>query len=144
MSKIPLKVIGFTCGAFDLCHAGHFLMFQEAKGYCDYLVVGLHSNPQLDRPEKHRPIMSVEERLIILRGIKFIDEIFVYDTEAELYTWLKLNKLRVDYRFLGADWMGKNFTGKDLGIIPIFNSRNHGYSSSELRQRVFEAGKEDS
>ena len=82
---------GFTCGAFDLCHAGHILMFQEYRKVCDYLIVGLHSDPSLDRTGKNKPIMSLEERLIILKGIKYIDEIIVYDTEKDLYKLIKEN-----------------------------------------------------
>lgn len=136
------KKIGFTAGAFDLCHAGHMLMFEEAKTQCEYLIVGLHSDPALDRPDtKNRPIMNIEERKIILRGIKYIDEIFVYDTEEDLYNVLKENKLNVDVRILGVEYKGKQFTGHDLPMPVYFNSRDHGYSTTELRQRVYEAEK---
>jgi glycerol-3-phosphate cytidylyltransferase len=77
--------IGFTCGAFDLFHAGHMLMFKECKEYCDYLIVGLHTDPTIDRPEKNKPIQSIEERMIQLEAIKYIDKIITYDTEQELY-----------------------------------------------------------
>ena len=75
-----MNKVGFTCGAFDLCHAGHFLMFKDCKEVCDYLIVGLHTNPNLDRKNKNIPIQSIEERKIILEGIKYIDEIILYDT----------------------------------------------------------------
>ncbi len=132
---------GFTCGAFDLCHAGHVLMFKECKDVCDYLIVGLHSDPSLDRPDKNKPIMSLEERLIILNGIKYIDEVVVYDTEADLYKLLKENKLGINIRILGADWKGKHFTGHDLPVENYFNTRDHGYSTSELRRRIYEEEK---
>ena len=134
------KKVGFTAGAFDLCHAGHMLMFEEARQQCDYLIVGLHSDPTLDRPDtKNKPIMSVEEREIILRGIKYIDEIVKYDTEADLYKLLKENKLGIDVRILGVEYKGKPFTGHDLPLPVYFNSRDHGYSTTELRKRVYEA-----
>ncbi|MEK7195815.1 MAG: adenylyltransferase/cytidyltransferase family protein [Patescibacteria group bacterium] len=132
---------GFTCGAFDLCHAGHILMFQECRKVCDYLIVGLHSDPSLDRTGKNKPIMSLEERLIILKGIKYIDEIIVYDTETDLYKLLKENKLDINIRILGADWEGKLFTGHDLPIENYFNTRDHCYSTSELRRRIYEEEK---
>ncbi len=131
------KRVGFTCGAFDLVHAGHVLMFKEAKQHCDYLVIGLEIDPSVDRPEKHKPVMSLEERKTILEAIKYIDEIIVYNTEAGLYELLK--KLKPDVRFLGADWKGKPFTGHDLPIKVHFNSRDHSHSSSALRRRVHEA-----
>ena len=135
------KKVGVTVGAFDLCHAGHVLMFKEAKEVCDYLVVGLHSDPTLDRPEKNQPIMSLEERKIILEGIKYIDEIFVYDTEAQLYEILEHNEFGIDIRIIGADWKGKPYTGHDLPLEMYFNERDHGFSTTALRRRIFEAEK---
>jgi len=132
--------VGFTCGAFDLCHAGHILMFQEAKEQCDHLIVGLHSDPTLDRPDtKNKPIMSVEERLIILNGIKYIDEVVVYNTEKDLLKLLQENTLGIDVRILGIEYKDKPFTGHELPLEVYFNSRGHNYSSTELRKRVFEA-----
>jgi len=134
------KKIGITAGAFDLCHAGHMLMFKEAKTVCDHFIVALHSDPTLDRPDtKNRPIMSIEERKIILEGIRYIDEIVVYDTEADLLALLTENTLDIDIRILGAEYKDKPFTGRDLPLPLYFNSRDHGYSTTELRGRVYEA-----
>jgi len=131
-------VRGFTCGAFDLCHAGHVLMFKECKEYCDVLIVGLQSDPSLDRPDKNKPIQNYKERLEQLSAIKYIDQIVGYSTEESLVTLLR--DLKPDIRILGADWEGKEFTGHDIsGIKNVFNSRDHGYSSSELRKRIYEA-----
>ena len=76
--------IGFTCSCFDLLHAGHILMLKDAKEQCDYLIVGLQTDPTLDRPEKNKPIQSLEERKIQLEAVKYVDEIRIYSTEAEL------------------------------------------------------------
>lgn len=133
--------IGFTCGAFDLCHAGHMLVFQECKKVCDYLIVGLQSDPSIDRPDKNKPVMSVEERKIILNGIKYIDEVVVYDTEKDLYKLLRENELGIDVRIIGADWKGKEFTGHDLPMQVYFNNRGHNFSTSELRRRVYDQKK---
>ena len=131
--------IGFTCGAFDLCHAGHMLMFKECKNYCDYLIVGLHTDPTLDRPEKNKPVQTLDERRIQLEAIKYIDKIITYDTEKDLYEILSKNPHGINVRIIGADWMGKPFTGHDLPLETVFNSRSHSYSSSDLRKRVTEA-----
>ena len=133
------KKVGITVGAFDLCHAGHILMFKEAKTVCEYFIVGLHSDPSLDRADKNKPIMSLEERKIILEGIRYIDEIFVYDTEAELYEILKKNELGIDIRIIGADWKGKPYTGHDLPLETYFNTRDHDYSTTDLRRRIYES-----
>jgi len=128
------KTIGFTCGAFDLVHAGHMMMFEETKKQCDYLIGGLQTNPNIDRPEKNKPIMSIKERFVLLSGCKFIDLVVIYKTEKDLFDLLKF--LQIDVRFLGKDWENKEYTGKDLPIKVIFNSRTHKFSSSELRKRI--------
>lgn len=128
--------VGFTCGAFDLCHAGHVLAFKECKNHCDYLIVGLQTDPSIDRPQKNKPIQSLEERKIQLEAIKYIDEIVVYETEEDLYNVLKENKLNIDVRLLGEDWKGKHFTGDNLPIEIVFTPRTHNYSTSELRERI--------
>lgn len=141
------KKIGFTCSAFDLCHAGHMLMLKDAKQQCDYLIVGLQDDPSQEadlayrletgQKPKNTPIMSLDERLEIMRGVKYVDEIFVYSTEADLYE--KIKNLEYDVRILGSDWEGKPYTGSDLPHTPYFHQRNHNYSTSELRKRVYQA-----
>jgi len=133
------KIIGITFGSFDLCHYGHVLMFEECKQYCDYLIVGVQSDPSIDRPDKNSPIQSHEERLGLVSSIKFVDEVKPYSTESDLIDVLK--EVNPDVRILGADHKGKEFTGHDLPIKCIFNSRDHGYSTSELRKRVVDSEK---
>ena len=135
------KKVGMTASAFDLCHAGHILMLKESKEHCDYLIVALQDDPSLTDEtyrgkKKNKPIMSLEERRIILEGIRYVDEIVVYNTEAELYELLK--KIKPDIRIIGADWKGKKFTGWDLPIEIYYNSRDHEFSTTELRKRIKE------
>ena len=125
---------GFTCGAMDLLHAGHLMMLKECRAQCDFLVVGLHTDPTLDRPWKNKPVETVEERMIRLQGCKYVDKILTYDTEKDLVSLLK--ELKPDVRFLGADWKDKSFTGDELDIRVVFNSREHDHSSTSLRQRI--------
>ena len=133
------KIVGITFGSFDLCHYGHALMFEECKQYCDYLIVGVQSDPSIDRPEKNSPIQSHKERLGIVNSIRFVDEVKLYDTESDLIKMLK--EVNPDVRILGADHEGTEFTGHEMNIKCVFNSRDHGYSTSELRKRVFESEK---
>lgn len=135
-----LRITGITAGAFDLCHVGHMLVFKEAKEVCDYLIVLLHDDPSVAPKEyrgkkKNVPIMSLEERKIILESIKYIDEVITYQTEEDLHRLLV--ELKPDVRIIGEDWKGKQFTGHELPIKMFYNSRNHGYSTSELRRRIF-------
>ena len=135
------KITGFTAGAFDLLHAGHVLMLEEASSRCDYLLVGLQTDPSVDRPTKNAPVQSLEERLIQLKAVRYVDEVVIYETEADLL--LLLEKHDINVRVIGADYIGKDFTGKDLcinkGIEIYHNSRSHSYSTTELRQRVIAA-----
>jgi glycerol-3-phosphate cytidylyltransferase len=124
---------GFTCGAFDLLHAGHVVMLKEAKQNCDHLIVGLQTDPSIDRKEKNKPIQSIYERHIQLQAIKYVDEILPYDTEQSLVDLLESTS--IDLRFVGEEYKGRTFTGK--GLHPIFyTSRKHTFSSTSLRNRI--------
>jgi len=136
------EIIGFTCGAFDLCHYGHILMFKECRSKCDHLIVGLQVNPSRDRPEKNAPIQSLEERWGQLDAVKYIDDIITYETEKDLIKLL--TDLEISVRFVGADWKNKDYTGRDLDTPVIFNSRDHSFSTSELRRRIFLSEEENS
>lgn len=129
------EIIGFTCGAFDLTHAGHYMMFEECRDQCDKLVVGLQTDPSIDRPLiKHKPIQTLEERMIQVGSCKWVDDVIVYNTEEQLIELIKL--VKPDVRFVGEDHKNKDFTGKDMGIPIIYNSRTHNYSSSSLIERI--------
>ena len=129
------KIIGFTCSSFDLLHAGHILMLEDSKKQCDYLIVGLQSDPTIDRKEsKNKPIQSLEERKIQLQAVKYIDKIIVYDSEKKLYELL--NEIKPDIRILGTDYIKKSFTGDDLNIKIHYHERNHSFSTSNLRKRI--------
>ncbi|OHA93982.1 MAG: hypothetical protein A3E02_00915 [Candidatus Zambryskibacteria bacterium RIFCSPHIGHO2_12_FULL_38_34] len=130
---------GITFGAFDILHAGHCLMLEEAKKHCDYLIVGLQRDPSITLmgyrgKKKNKPIQAIEEREIQLRANRNVDEIVLYDTEEDLYNLLL--KIKPDIRIIGTDWKGKKFTGWDLPIEVYYNSRGHSYSSTELRGRI--------
>lgn len=132
--------IGFTCSTFDLLHAGHILMLEEAKTQCDYLIVGLQTDPTIDRPDtKNKPIQSVVERYIQLKAVKYVDEIIPYSTENELKEILQ--SFPINVRIIGEEYKNQNFTGKDIcnsrGIDIFFNRRDHHFSSTELRTRTY-------
>ena len=133
--------VGFVAGAFDLCHAGHILMLEEAKRNCDYLIVGLHTDPSIDRGEKNKPIQSTYERYVQLSALDAVDKIIPYDTEEDLLNLLANTPF--DIRFLGDDYKDrKDYTGYGLDIPIHFCSRKHNYSSSALRARIEQAGAE--
>ena len=133
--------IGFTCSCFDLLHAGHVQMLKEAKANCDWLVVGLQTDPTIDRPTKNKPVQSVTERYIQLAAVRFVDELIVYATEADLLDVLK--SFPINVRFIGEEYKDKDFTGKDYcldnGIEICYNRRQHSFSTTDLRKRVVDA-----
>ena len=136
------KKIGITFSTFDMLHAGHIAMLAEAKNHCDYLIAGLQTDPTIDRPgTKNKPIQSIVERQIQLAACRYVDEVVVYQTEQDLIDLLLI--LPIDVRVLGIEYDGKEYTGKNEGhrrnIEPIFNGRDHSFSSSSLRRRVVEA-----
>jgi glycerol-3-phosphate cytidylyltransferase len=132
--------IGFTCSTFDLFHAGHVMMLEEAKTQCEFLIVGLQTDPTIDRPNtKNKPVQGVFERWAQLKACKFVDQIVPYSTERELRDILL--SFPIDVRILGEEYKGKEFTGHDISMEFYFNQRKHSFSTSELRQRVIEAKK---
>lgn len=133
--------IGFTASTFDLLHAGHVSMLREAKDQCDYLICGLQVDPSVDRPEKNKPVQTLVERYVQLSAVKYVDEIICYQTEADLVDILEMFK--IDVKIMGEEYRNKDFTGKEVckrkGIQLYFNRRDHRFSSSDLRVRIYQA-----
>jgi glycerol-3-phosphate cytidylyltransferase len=137
-AKPKNNTVGITFSTFDLFHAGHVKMLEEAKSVCDYLIVGLQLDPSIDRAEKNKPVQSIIERYIQVRSCKFVDEVVPYITEKDLDEILR--SFKIDVRIIGEEYRDKDFTGKayceQKGIELYYNRRDHGFSSSELRKRI--------
>ena len=136
-----MKRIGFTCSAFDLLHAGHVTMLEEAKEQCDYLICGLQVDPSIDRPDtKNPPVQTLVERFTQLQGVRYVDEIIPYVTEKDLEDILQM--VNIDVRIIGEEYKDSTFTGRatcaSRGIEIYFNKRDHRFSTSDLRRRVSE------
>ena len=132
-------IVGITASTFDLFHAGHVKMLEDAKQQCEWLIVALQTDPTIDRAEKNKPVQSIVERYIQLSACKWVDEIIPYATEKDLEDIL--NSFKIDVRILGEEYKDKPFTGRqicqDRGIKLYFNKRDHSFSSTELRQRIY-------
>tara|TARA_R110001592_G_scaffold98243_2_gene280755 strand:+ start:339 stop:746 length:408 start_codon:yes stop_codon:yes gene_type:complete len=129
------KKVGFTCSAFDLLHPGHILMLEDCKNHCDYLVVGLQTDPTINRKTKNKPIQTLEERFIMINSIKYVDKILIYSTEKDLKELL--TNLKPDIRILGSDWKNKEDKITGYHIAPIYyHNRNHNYSTTNLRKKL--------
>ena len=130
--------IGFTCSTFDLFHAGHIIMLEEAKKQCEFLIVGLQTDPTIDRPDtKNKPVQGVFERFVQLQACRYVDQIIPYSSEKELRDILL--SFPIDVRILGEEYEGKEFTGHDIAMDFYFNKRKHSFSTTQLRQRVIAA-----
>jgi glycerol-3-phosphate cytidylyltransferase len=132
--------IGFNCSSFDLFHAGHVTMLKMEKELCDYLIVALQVDPTIDRPGiKNKPSQSVYERYVQLQACKYVDEILVYSTEYDLVQMLMTQRIHI--RFLSEEYLNRDFTGKqyciDNGIELHYHKREHAFSTTELRNRVY-------
>ena len=136
--------VGITCSCFDLFHAGHVKILQEAKSQCDYLIVPLQTDPTIDRPSKNKPIQSLVERYIQVKACKYVDEIVPYQTEVELEEIFR--SFQINIRIIGDDYRGLEFTAKDIcasrGIDIYYNKRDHNFSSTELKNRIKDANLE--
>ena len=135
--------VGITFSTFDLLHAGHIAMLREAKSQCDYLIVGLQSDPTIDRPDtKNKPIQTMFERYLQIKSVEYVDEVIPYQTEKDVIDVLQT--LPIDVRILGKEYKEKDFTGKDVcnqrGIELYFNTRDHRFSTTDLRKRVNNEG----
>jgi glycerol-3-phosphate cytidylyltransferase-like family protein len=134
---------GFVASAFDVMHPGYVMLLKECRDNCNYLVVGLHENPAWERDGKNSPIMSLSERFILLKSIRYISEIAPYKNESELLNLL--NFYKPDIRFLGSDYntpeMKKKITGHTLCKETYYINRFHDYSSSGIRTKIYESEK---
>lgn len=136
--------VGFTSVVGDLFHTGHVAMIQECRQHCDYLIVCVMAGTQ-DRENKNTPIQSLFERFYEVMNCKGVDEVYACGSEKDLLLALQVLSPRIDVRFVGDDYVGKDFTGKlyceEAGIKIVYNRRDHSLSSTELRQRISDAGK---
>ena len=128
------EVIGFTAGNFDLLHPGYIYTFEEAKRHCDRFLVFLQRDPSATRYTKYKPVIPLYERYRTLMAIKYIDDVYMYQTEEELYELIKFWKPQV--RILGEDYIGKPFTGDDLPLKVIYTTRSHDWSTTKLKDLI--------
>jgi glycerol-3-phosphate cytidylyltransferase len=138
LDKKNVGTVGFICGAFDLLHPGHVHLLLECSKLCDWLMIGLHTDPTIDRPDtKNKPIQTAFERWYQINALNLKAEIIPYDTEQDLEHMLAV--LPIDVRFIGSDYVGKSITGEQIcdsrRIHIHYVDRSHNWSSSELRKR---------
>ena len=124
--------IGIIAGNFDVIHPGYIFLFNECKENCDHLILFLHEDPSIERPEKLKPVLSLKEIILILSSLRQIDEIIPYKSESDLLSLIK--NMNIDVRFLGDDYINKAFTGKELNIPIHYLNRSHGWSTTKYKK----------
>jgi len=136
----------FIAGQFDLIHPGYILAFKEAKAYGENLIVALHVDPSKERLSKIGPVHSLFERKLMLESMKEVDQILVYETEADLKLLLKIWKPH--FRILGDEYKEKieQITGYEIDkqnhTKYIFIDRSHRYSTTALKKKIYNQMKE--
>ena len=129
-----MNKIGVIAGNFDVIHPGYIHVFNKCKEFCTELIILLHEDPSIERPEKLKPILNLDERKMILSSLTQVDQIIPYKLEVDLYQLL--SNLDIDIRFLGDDYKSKPFTGDDLNIPIHFLDRSHGWSTTRFKNKI--------
>ena len=129
-----MKKTGVIAGNFDVIHPGYIHLFNECKEFCTELIILLHEDPSIERPEKLKPILNLDDRKMILSSLTQVDQILPYKLEVDLYQLL--SNLDIDIRFLGDDYKSKPFTGDDLNIPIHFLDRSHGWSTTKFKNKI--------
>mgnify|MGYP001429636233 CR=1 FL=1 len=132
--KVDKELLGFTAGNFDLLHPGYIKCFKWAKKHCDKFIIFLQKDPSATRFTKYKPVIPLWDRYEALMAIQYIDDVYVYQTEEELYELIKFFK--PDIRILGEDYIGKSFTGDDLPPKVVYTTRSHGWSTTKLKDLI--------
>ena len=97
------EIVGFTAGNFDLLHPGYIYTFEEAKRHCDRFLVFLQRDPSATRFTKYKPVIPYYERYKALMAIKYVDEVYMYQTEEELVDLIKF-ETRYSYTWRRLYW----------------------------------------
>lgn len=136
----PYK-IGYMAGVYDMFHIGHLNLIKRAKEQCEHLIVGVLTDEEVLRWKPHRPIVPFEERLEIIRSIRYVDEaIGVDDSNIDrIDCW---HQLHFDCQFSGSDyaenpgWLADQAKLQELGSDIMFFPYTQSTSSSQLRQLI--------
>ena len=128
--------IGYTQGVYDMFHVGHLNLINNAKQYCEYLIVGINTDALVQEYKHKQPVINQEERRYIVENVRAVDEVVIVETLDNVAMW---NKLHFDAVFIGDDWKGNprwEATKVELekyGVDVVFLPHTEGVSSTMLR-----------
>ena len=127
-----MKII-FVNGCFDVLHPGHIQLFEYAKSLGDYLIVAIDSDEKVAQMKgEERPIFSQEDRSKVLRAIRYIDVVHIFNSKEELEDLIKT--INPDIMVVGSDWKGKEVVGKQYAKAVRFFDRVGEYSTTRTLQ----------
>ena len=134
-------IIGYTTGVYDMFHVGHLNLLRRAKQQCDYLIVGVSTDELVRKEKKKSPIISLSERIEIVKAIRYVDEVVVQKDKNKLAAYLQMEN-KFQKMFVGSDWYGtpqwqtyeEEF--KPYGVEIVYIPYTEGISSSYLRRKV--------
>ena len=130
--------IGYTTGVYDLFHIGHLNLLKNAKGLCDKLIVGVTIDKLVAYKNK-RAVIPFEERIEIVRSIKYVDAAIPQEDLDKFKIW---EKLHFDVLFVGDDWynspswkqMEAKF--KEVGVRVVYFPYTKGTSSTLINETL--------
>jgi glycerol-3-phosphate cytidylyltransferase len=135
------KIVGYTTGVFDLFHIGHLNILEKAAKECDYLIVGVTASETVNKYKGKYPITSLEDRMAIVRAIKYVDRVVVQETMDKVAAW---EKYRYDVIFHGDDWKNSSMYNEverklsALGVKLKFFKYTDRTSTSSLKLEIYE------
>ncbi|SNR52074.1 glycerol-3-phosphate cytidylyltransferase [Haloechinothrix alba] len=98
-----MSIIGYAPGAYDLFHIGHLNLLRHASEHCDHLVAGVVTDDVLEAAKAQRPVIPLQERIEIVRNIRYVDEAVADPYVDKFESW---RRYRFDVLFKGDDWRG--------------------------------------
>lgn len=128
------KTVVYTSGTFDMLHINHLKMIEYARALGDILIVGVNTD-ELVASYKSEPIIPFEERIALMKAIKYPDIVI---PQHSLDHTDKVKKLCFDIFVVGDDWAGKYDYLKELGVTVVYFPYGQGISSSSLKQRIYD------
>lgn len=131
--------LGYTSGVYDMFHVGHLNILEQAKAQCEYLIVGVTTDDLCCERKKKRPMINQDDRIRIVRAIKYVDDAIFQENMNKLDV---VKKYGIDAVFVGTDWKGteawnkyeKQF--KRFGCDVVYIDHTDGISSTILRTQL--------
>jgi D-beta-D-heptose 7-phosphate kinase/D-beta-D-heptose 1-phosphate adenosyltransferase len=125
--------VAFVNGCFDVLHIGHIELFRYAKAQAEKVFVAIDSDARVRSMKgEKRPFNNQHDRKMMLETIKFIDKVFIFDTEDELISLIKT--LNPDIMVVGSDWKNKKVVGSEYAKELQFFQRIDKYSTTKILQ----------